>query len=133
MRMVVSGANPTTPNLEDVLFDANQPPLRLMQKGRATNVHLATTGIPNWDGHVEPITALAVPKPGGFRIPNALGNRINVSGAPWESPYMNFDPHTGQAAGIGVAVSDDTIWAVNFWSSYPIDLVYMVLYNSILG
>lgn len=129
LRVLGPGADPANPDFQDIIFDGNQQPLRVKQKGTVTLGQGPGfySGIGAYGGQPVPISN---PKPGKRHLAIALGNVGSSIAATRQTPGMSGNQLTGgssygaftyfQNNGIGVATDETQVWCLNNFGSVPV-------------
>lgn len=128
LRILGPGADPVNPDFQDIIFDGNQQPLRVKQKGTVTLGQGPGfySGIGAYGGQPTPI---ANPKPGKRHLAIALGNVGSSIATTRQTPGMSGNVLNGgsfygafsyfQNNGIGVATDETQVWCLNNFGSVP--------------
>lgn len=129
LRLLGPGADPNNPSFSDVIFDGNQQPLRVKQKGTVIMSFGPgfSAGIGAYGGTSVPI---ANPHPTKRHMAIAIGNVGTSVGATRQTPGMSGQQVTGGSAygaftffqnnGIGVGTDPTKVWTLNNYGSVPV-------------
>jgi len=154
LRVLLTGANPNNPNIEQVVFDANHSSLRVLQVGRlwtppagaATAYYMAngtyTPLVRTFGGRIPIVYGLGyetnhIYGHDSFQYKLAMFNPPPNGVAPgaWCLPFVHTPTDGGRAnpyvyRGMGVATTPTHVWTLNWARDASRWVAFMVLCNT---
>lgn len=123
LRVVVTGANPDAPTLDDVIFDGNQEPLRVSQRGNVLILPKPSPDFVEAPSAVRPSFAIPLAEPTPINLRRFATCLVNDPGQPVCTPYYQqfrystldgSNQRRWSSAGSGIFVGPDVIYGITW-------------------